>query len=224
MKKFIAIFVTAAMLAATFSACSSNDDQKPDDSSSSTTTTTPQEQENEGGNDNEGDGDNEGEGEGEGEDEGGSDSDEEGVTQKIVDAIKGAYDPDSIPLIDALPEELIDDTYGLEPDTYIEVTAHVPMISTFVDTVVVVKAAEGKAGDVEAALKAHHDRLVNESIQYPMNIEKVNAGQVVANGDYVAFIMLGAIDEREDASDSERTEFAQEQTKIGVDAFNAYFG
>ena len=220
MKKFIAIFVTAAMLAATFSACSSNDDQKPDDSSSSTTTTTPQEQENEGGNDNEGDGDNEGEGE----DEGGSNSDEEGVTQKIVDAIKGAYDPDSIPFIDALPEELIDDTYGLEPDTYIEVTAHVPMISTFVDTVVVVKAAEGKAGDVEAALKAHHDRLVNESIQYPMNIEKVNAGQVVANGDYVAFIMLGAIDEREDASDSERTEFAQEQTKIGVDAFNAYFG
>ena len=219
MRKFIAIFVAAAMMTAAFTACSSND-QKPEDSSSSSTTTTPQEQENEGDQSEDTTAEEEG---GEPEGDGGDSADMESVTQQIVNDIKAAYDPDSIPFIDMLPDDMIDDMFGLDADTYTEVTAHIPMISTFVDTVVVVKAASGKVGDVEAALNAYHDRLVNESIQYPMNIAKVNAGQVVANGDYVAFIMLGAIDEREDASDSERAEFAEEQTKIGVDAFNAYF-
>ena len=219
MRKFIAIFVAAAMMTAAFTACSSND-QKPEDSSSSSTTTTPQEQENEGDQSEDTTAEEEG---GEPEGDGGDPADAESVTQQIVNDIKAAYDPDSIPFIDMLPDDMIDDMFGLDADTYTEVTAHIPMISTFVDTVVVVKAASGKTGDVEAALNAYHDRLVNESIQYPMNIAKVNAGQVVANGDYVAFIMLGAIDEREDASDSERAEFAEEQTKIGVDAFNAYF-
>ena len=221
MRKFIAIFTAAAMMTAAFTACSSSDvGQEPDNSSSSTTTSAPAENEGDSGNDSSEDNGNEVT-EGGNEDNSGSDSDIS--TAAIVDAVKGAYDPDSIPFIDLLPEELIGDMYGLDADTYTEVTAHVPMISTFVDTVVVVKAAEGKVSDVEAALKAHHTRLVEDSIQYPMNIAKVNAGQVVVNGDYVAFIMLGAIDERDDASESERAEFAEEQTKIGVDAFNACF-
>ncbi|MCH5200549.1 MAG: DUF4358 domain-containing protein [Oscillospiraceae bacterium] len=195
MRKFIAIFLAAAMLTAALTACSNND-QKPEDGSSSSTSSTPAE------------------------------NPPENVdipTAEIVDAIKNAYEPDSLPFIDMLPEELINDRYGLDADSYTEITAQVPMISTFVDTVVVVKAADGKAGEVEAALKAYHKTLVEESIQYPMNIEKVNAGQVVVNGNYVAFIMLGAIDEREDASDSDRASFAEAQTKIGVDAFNAVF-
>ena len=220
MKKFIAIFVAAAMLAATFTACSSSDDGQPDDSSSSSSSTTPEEQENEGDQSEDNSGN---EGDNSGENNGGDSSDAESVTQQIANEIKAAYDPDSIPFIDMLPEELINDRYGLDPDSYTEITAQVPMISTFVDTVVVVKAADGKAGDVEAALNAYHNSLVEESIQYPMNVAKVNAGKVVANGDYVAFIMLGAIDDREDASDSERAEFAEQQTQIGVDAFNAYF-
>ena len=219
MRKFIAIFAAAAMMVAAFTACSSND-QNPEDSSSSSTTTTPQEQENEGDKSEDTTAGEEG---GEPEGDGGDSADVENVTQQIVNDIKAAYDPDSIPFIDMLPDDMIDDMFGLDADTYTEVTAHIPMISTFVDTVVVVKAASGKTGDVEAALNAYHDRLVNESIQYPMNVAKVNAAQVVANGDYVAFIMLGAIDERENASDSERAEFAEEQTKIGVDAFNALF-
>ena len=208
------------MLAATFTACSSSDDGQPDDSSSSSSSTTPEEQENEGDQSEDNSGN---EGDNSGEDDGSDSSDAESVTQQIANEIKAAYDPDSIPFIDMLPEELINDRYGLDPDSYTEITAQVPMISTFVDTVVVVKAADGKAGDVEAALNAYHNSLVEESIQYPMNVAKVNAGKVVANGDYVAFIMLGAIDDREDASDSERAEFAEQQTQIGVDAFNAYF-
>ena len=141
-------------------------------------------------------------------------------TAEIVNAVKNAYGPD-IPAIDALPEEMLGDWFGLADGTYTDVTAHVPMISTFVDTVAVVKAAPGKVGEVEAALKAYRDYLVNDSFQYPMNVAKVNASRVVVKGDYVMFIMLGAYDDRGDASDSERARFAEEQTQIGVDAFNA---
>lgn len=227
MRKFIAIFAAAAMLTAALTACSNDNEQEPENSSSSTSSTTPEDQPDDdsfGGFGDEGDDDgNDDNSSDVGAGEGGDTADVESVTQQIVNEIKAAYDPDTIPFIDMLPEDMVGDMYGLEADTYTEVTAHVAMISTYIDTVVVVKAAEGKVGDVEAALNSYHDYLVNESLQYPINVEKVNSAQVVKNGDYVAFIMLGAIDEREDASDSDRAAFAEEQTKIGVDAFNAYF-
>ena len=219
MKKIIAIFAAAALFASALTACSNNNDQKPEDSSSSSSSTTPEQQENEG--DQSAD-NTDGEGEGEGENEGGNSSDEEGATQQILDAIKAAYGDNYAPNAE-IPEELLSSMYNLDPDSYTEVAAEMPMISTNVDTVIIVKAASGKAGDVEAALNSYRDYLINESLQYPMNVAKVNAAKVVANGDYVAFLLLGAMDERDDASDSERATFAEEQVKIGVDAFNAYF-
>ena len=212
MKKFIAIFVAAAMMTAAFTACSNDSEQEPENSSS--TSSTPAEgQPEESGSEDEG-GSNEG--------EGGSSADEEGATQKILDAIKEAYGDDYAPNSE-IPEELLSGMYGLDPDTYTEVAGEMPMISTSVDTVIIVKAANGKAGDVKAALESYRDYLINESLQYPMNVAKVNATKVVANGDYVAFLLLGAYDDRDDASDSERAEFAEEQVQKGVDAFNAYF-
>ena len=198
MKKIIALLAAAMLFAVALTACS-NGEQKPE---TSTTTTEAKPEES-------------------GKDQEGSESDE-GATQKILDAIKQAYGDDYLPNTE-IPEELLKSSYGLDPETYTEIAAEMPMISAHVDTVIIVKAASGKSGDVMAALNAYHDRLVNESLQYPQNIAKVNAAQVVANRDYVAFIMLGAIDERGNASDSEKAEFAGKQVQIGVDAFNAYF-
>lgn len=208
MRKFIAIFAAAAMLAAVFTACSNDDQQKPEE----TTTTAADNQPQESGSDNEGGSEN----------EGGDNQAEDGAVQKILDAIKAAYGDDYAPNTE-IPEELLKDMYGLDPDTYTEAVGEMPMISTNVDTVIIVKAANGKAGDVQAALNSYRDYLINESLQYPMNVAKVNATKVVANGDYVAFLLLGAMDERDDASDSERAEFAEEQVQKGVDAFNGYF-
>ena len=205
MRKFIAIFAAAAMLAAVLTACSSNDDQQQNPEET-TTTTSAENQPAEGGSDNEGE----------------NNEAEDGATQKILDAIKAAYGDDYAPNTE-IPEELLKDMYGLDPDSYTEAVGEMPMISTNVDTVIIVKAASGKAGDVQAALNAYRDYLINESLQYPMNVAKVNATKVVANGDYVAFLLLGAMDDRDDASDSERAEFAEEQVKKGVDAFNGYF-
>ena len=203
MRKFIAIFAAAAMLAAALTACSDNQ-QQPEE----TTTTAAENQPDDNGNGNE--------------DDGGSSESEDGATQKILDAIRSAYGDDYLPNTE-IPEDILSSMYGLDPDTYTEVAAEMPMISTNVDTVIIVKAASGKTGDVQAALTAYRDALVNDSFQYPMNVAKVNASKVVANGDYVAFLLLGAIDERDDASDSDRAEFAEEQVQKGVDAFNGYF-
>lgn len=211
MKKIIALFAAAAMLAAVFTACSNDNEQKPEDSSSTSSTPADVQPDDSGSDD-----------EGGSNDEGGNNEAEEGATQKILDAIKAAYGDDYAPNTE-IPEELLKDMYGLDPDSYTEVAGEMPMISTNVDTVIIVKAASGKAGDVEAALNSYRDYLINESLQYPMNVAKVNATKVVANGDYVAFLLLGAMDERDDASDSERAEFAEEQVQKGVDAFNGYF-
>lgn len=141
---------------------------------------------------------------------------------KIADAIKTAYGDNYIPSMDA-PEEFMTGTVGLEADSYTEYFAQTPMISAHVDTLIIVKAASGKTDEVKSKLEQYRDVLVNDTMQYPMNIAKINASKVVANGDYVAFILLGAIDEREDISEEEQAKFAEEQNKIGVDAFNAYF-
>ena len=219
MRKFIAIFVAAALCAAVFTACSDSE-QKPEE----TTTTAAENQPEESGSDEAGGSEDEGGSDDEGgsEDEGGDNESEDGAAQKILDTIRAAYGDNYLPNAE-IPEEILTSMYGLDPDTYTEIAAEMPMISTNVDTVIIVKAADGKTGDVKAALDAYRDSLVNDSFQYPMNVAKVNASKVVANGDYVAFLLLGAIDERDDASDSERAEFAEEQVKIGVDAFNGYF-
>lgn len=143
-------------------------------------------------------------------------------TGKILAAIRDAYGENFLPDME-FPQEMIADTYGIREDTYDEITVQVPMISAHPDTVIIVKAAAGKGDDVKAALEAHRTYLIEESMQYPMNIAKVNATKVVENGDFYALLLLGRPDEREDASDAEMAEYAEQQVQIGVDAFNGYF-
>lgn len=151
-----------------------------------------------------------------------SETDTSSTTDVIINKIREAYGDDYLPN-DIIPGEMIETIFGLTEDMYNAVTAEMPMISTYPDTVIVVEAKEGKVDEVESVLNAYRDYQVNETLQYPMNVEKVNASRVVKNGNFVAYIMAGAIDEREDVTDEEMATFAQEQTQIGVDAFNSCF-
>ena len=65
--------------------------------------------------------------------------------------------------------------------------------------------------------------LINDSFQYPMNIAKVNAAKIVKHGDYVFFLMLGKYDDREEASDEERLEFAKEEVGKVENIINKFF-
>lgn len=140
----------------------------------------------------------------------------------ILQTIRDAYGENYVPNME-IPAEIISGTYGLSEDMYTEIASEMPMISANNDVVIIVKAAEGKIEDVLAALNNARDVMMNDSLQYPMNIAKTNAAKVISSGDYAAFMVLGAIDDRDDASDEERATFAEEQVQIGVDAFNSNF-
>lgn len=216
MKKIIALIAALAVMTA-LTACSGNENANDNN------TTTPQSSntaENTENSDNAENADTS-------EDNNGSDPTEDEPaadteTAKILAAISKAYGDNFLPNME-YPQEMIADTYGIKEDTYTEITVQVPMISMHPDTVIIVKAAAGKGDDVKAALEAYKIYLIEESMQYPMNAAKVNATKVVENGDFYALLMLGAPDDRDDPTDAEMAEYAEQQVKIGVDAFNDYF-
>lgn len=83
--------------------------------------------------------------------------------------------------------------------------AEMPMISTNVDTLIIIKAKEDKLQAVEDAVNAYRERLVNDTMQYPMNLGKIQASMVRTFGNYVCFVQLGAdtssvMDESEEAA------------------------
>lgn len=89
-------------------------------------------------------------------------------------------------------ETMLTDIYGLTSDLYTEILAEGPMISTNVDTLIVMKTSgEEQAAKAEQAMKTYRDKLVSDTMQYPMNIGKIQASRVEKIGNYVLFVQLG---------------------------------
>lgn len=150
------------------------------------------------------------------------DSDSVTVLQEIYDSVKAAYGENYVPSM-MLEEQQLTEVYGINMDNVENFIAEGPMMSAHVDTFMAFKAVDGKGEDVEKDLTAYQEVQQSDALQYPMNMAKVNASQVVRHGDYVFFVMLGAFDENADASEEDQLKFAQEQTKIGVDAIAEHF-
>lgn len=111
----------------------------------------------------------------------------------------------------AMPQDMLEMSYGLTPDMYDDYMGEAPMISTHVDTLLVVKPAEGQADAVEEALQNYRTDLVENSMQYPMNVAKVQASTVARTGDYVCFVLLGGSMDGVDQDDEEaRIAYCQE--------------
>lgn len=137
-----------------------------------------------------------------------------------------------------LPAEPMEGTdlnarYGLSDDMYTELIAEFPMISINVDEFVAVHAAEGRAEDVKAALEAYQKNLQENTMQYPMNIPKIQASQVISHGDYTFFVMLSFMEETngndgtastdEAVSEEEALKKAQQDNQPAIDIINRYF-
>ena len=132
----------------------------------------------------------------------------------VVDVLGENYWPNM-----AMEEEMFSQIYGVTSDMYEEYFAETPMISTNVDTLIIVKAKEGKVSAVEDALNAYRDNLVNDTMQYPMNIGKIQASQVEVVGDYACFIQLGA--DTVDMEDEDAIRHCQEQNEMAVKAIES---
>ena len=141
----------------------------------------------------------------------------------IFSAIHEAYGENYL-AISPMTTEYIEAAYGLSPDLYDEVRGEMAAIIVHPDEVIIVKAKPGKAEDVEKALIAVMENRKADTLQYPMNIPKTEASQVIRNGDYVAYVLLGApmqnvglIDEN-----SSKEHFEAEAQKA-IDAINSFF-
>lgn len=141
----------------------------------------------------------------------------------VLEAVKQAYGNDYIPGMD-YDAQAMEELFGIGKDQYEAFFAQGPMISVHVDTFIGVQAKAGQADAVEQALLDYQKQLIENSMQYPMNLAKVNASEVVRYGDYVFFVMLGTPDaEAEEKGEEEALESAKANNQIGIDAIEGCF-
>jgi hypothetical protein len=142
--------------------------------------------------------------------------------KEIHEAVKESLGEGYIPDRDMEKEEL-ENIVGVSTDDMAEYIAQAPMISVNIDNFIAIKAKEGKADEIEKGLVDYKDYLIENSMQYPMNLAKVNAADVVRHGDYIFFLMLGKYDDRDDAREEEQLEFAQAEVRKVEDVIAEFF-
>lgn len=156
-----------------------------------------------------------------------SETSQEPVKEVAVDDIFAAIHDafgDEYPANGEIPTDLLEAEFGLTPDLYEEARGEMPMISIHNDRVVIAKAAPGKGDQLEKALQEALQQKIEDTLQYPMNIPKTNAAQVVRNGDYVAFLLIGRPnDDLPDIEDPETKAYAESEVQLAVDAFHSVF-
>ncbi len=139
----------------------------------------------------------------------------------VAEALGEAYWPET-----EIPAEYLDMTYGVSAGLYEEYVGEMPMVSTNVDTLLIVKAKEDSVEEVAKALTAYREMLVGDTMQYPMNLGKIQASRVETFGRYVCFVLLGGdtlpvMDENPDNEDEAVIAYCQEQNQIALDAVKA---
>ena len=136
-----------------------------------------------------------------------------GIRQAVVDAIGENYFPQM-----QIPAEYLEG-FGLTADMYEEFFGEMPMISTNVDTLIVIKAKEGQVEAVEGVLNAYRENLVNDTMQYPMNLGKIQASEVKTIGNFVCFVQLGGdVMDALEKGDEEVIKHCQAQNATAIEA------
>lgn len=141
---------------------------------------------------------------------------------EIVAAVKKAYGDGYLPNM-TIDEDVLAEQYGIKKNMYEEVIAEGPMLSFQIDTFIAVKAKDGKAEAVKAAMEKYKQYLLDESMQYPMNAAKIPATQVYNFGNYVFFSMLVSPQGEEPESEEAYLEAAKKQNQIAYDTIAKFF-
>ena len=111
-------------------------------------------------------------------------------TMELVEAVKNELGENYYPNTQ-MESQMLEDIYGVESGSYEEFYGEMPAISTNVDTLVIVKANEGSEDEIEQALVSYMENSKANTMQYPMNIGKIQSSQVKTFGNYVCFVQLG---------------------------------
>ena len=110
--------------------------------------------------------------------------------QALVEAVASELAEDYWPDTTLAPEYL-EELYGVSSELYEEYYGQTPMISANVDSLIIVKSEEGHLKDVENAFDTYREAMIQDSLQYPMNIPKIQSSIIRTYGDYVCFVQLG---------------------------------
>lgn len=136
-----------------------------------------------------------------------------GLRAAVVDAVgQDEYWPDM-----PMDGEMLNMHYGITSDMYDDYMAESPMISTNVDTLVIVKAKTDQVDTVFDLMTAYREKLVNDTMQYPGNLGKIQSSQVEKVGDYVIFVQLGGMAGMAD-SEEEAIKQSQEANAKALEA------
>ena len=138
------------------------------------------------------------------------------VKAAVAEVLGESYWPDT-----AIPPEMLEGTFGVTPDMYTDYMAEMPMISTNVDTLLIIKANDDKVEEVEKALNTYRDNLIADTMQYPTNLGKIQASRIERIGNYVCFVQLGAealIDEN--MTEEESIIKCQEQNELAIEVIS----
>lgn len=132
----------------------------------------------------------------------------------VAEALGEDYWPDSV-----MEPEYVQDLYGLKPDMYEDIFVETPMIGTNVDTLIIVQAKEDRVEDVEKVLGNYREGEINNTMQYPMNIGKVQASRIETIDNYVFFIQLGGSSvDAEEEGEEKVMELSREQNEKALEA------
>ena len=141
----------------------------------------------------------------------------ENIKKAVTDALGENYWPNT-----AIPAEMLEGTFGITADMYDDYMAEMPMISTNVDTLIVVKPKEGQVQAVEDALNAYRNMMVEDTMQYPMNVGKIQASRIERIGDYVCFVQLGAdVMDVLEQGDEAVIKHCQEQNELAIEVMSS---
>ncbi len=137
------------------------------------------------------------------------------VRQAVVDVLGENYWPNT-----EMPPEFLE-SYGLTAEMYDAFLGETPMISTNVDTLIVIQAKDGQLDAVEQVLENYRESLVNDTMQYPMNRGKIQASRIESFGNCVCFVQLGADTTAiygEDGNEEAVIKHCQEQNELALEA------
>ena len=217
MKKFLVMAIIAAMLTATLSGCTQSGSEEA--TTTEATTTLGEEVTTE---DTSAEDTDEVTGEATDDTDASDDTAADSKSKEILNAIKAVYGEDYVPNME-IDSETLNMLLNITSDQYVSFAAEMPMISAHVDTVIIIEAADGQVDAIEEALNAYRQAKVDDTMQYPSNIARINASKVVKKDNFVAFLMVGKINENMDATEAEAAEYEEAEVQKAVDAFNAAF-
>lgn len=144
------------------------------------------------------------------------------TVEEVFNTVKDAYGEDFLPSMD-IDETQLSDVIQVNMENVENFKAQGPAMSAHVDMLIVIEAKDGKETDVMNDLETYRQNQIDNAINYPMNMPKLEASQVVIYDNFVIFLMLGKYNDDENISEDELLTFYEEQTQIGIGALDKLF-